>query len=114
MKVIDIHHESEYDLIHCLICAVPSLDEDSNVVDCGHLVLIGMNITDEIDEEPLFDKYQLQKKYMKNKTKHNSFFDFLDSYLDDSFIYVKLIDVTMVNGLLYSYNLYEYKKPKTN
>ena len=117
MKVIDIHIESEFDEIRCLICGTPSLDENSEVIDCGHLVLTGMNITDEVDEEDLIDRYHFKKEYMKNKNKYNSFFNFLESYLDDSFVYVRLIDLKMSSQTkqsFYYYNIYEFKKPETN
>ena len=90
--LIDIHTESEFDEIRCLICGTPSLDENSEVIDCSHLVLTGMNVTDEVDEEDLIDRYHFKREYMKNKNEYNSFFDFLESYLDDSFVYIRLID----------------------
>mgnify|MGYP001185616106 CR=1 FL=1 len=117
MKVIDIHPESEFDQIRCLICGTPSLDENSEVIDCGHLVLSGINILDEEDIEDLIDRYHFKKEYMKNKNKYNSFFDFLDSYLDDSFVYIRLIDLEMSSQskqFVYIYNIYEFKKPEIN
>jgi len=117
MKVIDIHTESEFDEIRCLICGTPSLDENCKPIDCGHLVLTGMNVTDEVDGEDLIDIYALKKEYKKNKNKYNSFFDFLDNFLDNSFIYVRLIDLeisSQFNKFFYTYNIYQFKKPETN